>query len=112
MSGRRDRLQAALLQRVADDLRDQVVRHLIQDLVAVPLLDDGRGHLAWTESRHGFAAVALRHAVDLGVQDLGRDFEGQVLPGLGDLGELGLHCSILFGAAGQMERPVFRPAGL
>ena len=48
---RGDRLEAALAQRLADDARNQVVRDVVQDLVPVALLDDGRRHLAGPETR-------------------------------------------------------------
>ena len=33
----------------------------------------------------------MRHARDLGVDDVGFDFEGDVLAGLGNVGQFGLH---------------------
>ena len=110
--GRRDRLEAALAQRVADQARNQVVRDVVQDLVLVALPDDGRRHFARPEAGHARRArIALGHAVDLGVDDVGGNFEGEVLAGLADLGEFGLHeiimCRKLDRAEGQARLTPF-----
>ena len=87
-----DRLDAALLQRLVDGARNQVVHHVVEDLVAEPLLDDRRRHLAGTEAGDArLLGVALGDAIDLGVDDVARDLDREVLLRLADVGEFGLH---------------------
>ncbi len=64
------------LQRVADQPRDQVVRHVVQDLVLVALPDDRRGHFARPKPGHARRpGIILRDPLDLGLDDVRRDLE-------------------------------------
>jgi len=90
--GRRHGLQTPLLQGLVHEPRDQVVGHVIENLVLVALFDDGRGHLALAEAGHlGFPPVVLGHALDFCGYGIGGHLKGQVLLGLGDLGQFSLH---------------------
>ena len=96
MSGVGDRLEPALAQRLADDARNQVVRHVVQNLVLVALPDDGRRHLARAKPGHarGFACSPWPRARSRRRRRQVRNLEGDVLAGLGDVGELGLHLAV------------------
>ena len=86
-----DRLDAALLERLFDGTRDEPVHDLVEDLVAKPPLDDRRGHLSRTESGHLGLFVALRDAIDLGIDYGALDLDRDSLLGFADVGEFGLH---------------------
>ena len=97
---RRHRLQAALPEGVSDQLGNQVVGDVIQDLLPVTLLHHRGGHFTRPEPGDpGSARVTLRHAVDFGVEDVGGNFEREVLAGIGDFGELGLHPILIMSEA-------------
>ena len=90
--GRLDRLETALPQRVVDRARHQLVHDVVEDLVLEALLDDPRRHLARPEARdaRGLAVVA-RHPIDLGIDRAAVDLHDEVLAGLADVDEFGLH---------------------
>src|SRR4029079_12910620 len=74
------RLDAPLAQRVVHGARDQVVRDVMEDLIAEALADDLRRHLAGTKARdpRGLAVIA-RDPVDLGVNHGAGNFDDQLL---------------------------------
>ena len=87
-----DGLEAALAQRFVDGARNEIVRDVVENLLAEPLLDERRRNLALTESGNArLPAVAARHAVDLGVDDVAGNFDGDALLGLAEIGEFGFH---------------------
>jgi hypothetical protein len=89
---RLDRLHAPLTKGVVYGARNQIVRDVVQNLVAVPLFDDPCGRLPWTKAGNPRAArVAFGHTVDFGVDDIGRDFHAKILAGFVDVDELCLH---------------------
>ena len=80
--GRVDRLEPALAQRLVDRARNQVVRDVVENLLAEPLLDEGRRHLALAESGNArLPAVAARDAIDLRIDDVAGNFDGDALLG-------------------------------
>ena len=86
------RLDVLVAQRVADDARHEVVRDVVQDLLAKPLAHHVRRRLAGPEARNaGLPGIALRDAGDFGVDHLGRHFHRQGLLGFADVGEFDLH---------------------
>ena len=83
---------AALAQRLVDRARNQIVRDVVEDLLLEALLDDARRRLARAEARDArLARVVARDAIDLGVDDVARDFDAQVLARLVDVDEFGFH---------------------
>ena len=90
--GRVHRFDAALGERFFDRLGNQPVHHVVVDLVAEALLDHrGRG-LAGTETGQArLARVALRDAIDLGIDEVARDLDGEGLLGVGNVYEVGFH---------------------
>ncbi len=94
--GCRDGLEAALAQLVVHELRNEIVRDVVQDLILVTLPNDRRGHFARPEARHaGGARITLRDPCNFRFDDVGGDFEGEVLVRLVDFSELGLHPIIM-----------------
>ena len=94
--GRVDRLEAALAQRLVDRARDEVVRDVVENLLAESLLDEGRRHLALAESGNArLPAVAAGHAIDFCVDDVARNFDGNALLGFSEIGEFGFHYRII-----------------
>jgi hypothetical protein len=90
--GRVDRLQSFLAQRIVDGARNQIVRDVVQDLVLEALLDHARRRLAGAEAGHARAArVVACDAIDLAVDDFGRDLDAHRLARRVDVGEFGLH---------------------
>ena len=75
--GRVDRLEAALAQRLVDRAGNQIVRDVVENLLAETLLDERRRDLALPEARNaGLPAVAARDAIDLRIDDVARNFDG------------------------------------
>ena len=63
--GRIDRLETALAQRLVYGARNEIVRDVVKDLVAEPLLDESRRDFALAESGNArLTAVAARDSVD------------------------------------------------
>ena len=94
--GRVDRLEAALAQRLVDGARDQVVRDVVENLLAESLLDERRRNLALAESGNArLPAVAAGDAIDFGVDDVARNFDGNALLGFSEIGEFGFHYRII-----------------
>ena len=92
--GRVDRLEPLLAQRIVHRARDEVVRHVVEDLVLEALLDDARRRLARAEARHArLARIVARDPVDLGRDHVARDFDAHVLARRVDVDELSLHWS-------------------
>ena len=90
--GRIDRLEAALAKRLVDGARNQVVRDIMKDLLAEAFLDEGRRNLSLAETRNAsLAAVAARDALDLRIDNVARDLDGDALLGLTEIGEFGFH---------------------
>ena len=81
---------------------NEPVHHVVEDLIAEPLLDDRRRHLARPEAGDRDLLVALRDAIDLGVDDGAVDLDRDGLLGLADVGEFGLHRA--FGELGLRRR--------
>src|SRR5262249_50394707 len=87
-----DRLHAALPQGVVDRAGDQVVGHVLEDLVLVTLLDDARRRLARPEARDACApGVVAGPAVDFGVARVLRNLDAQFFSRFVDVDELGFH---------------------
>ncbi len=79
------------LQRLFHRSRNEPVHHLVEDLLAEPLLDDRRGHLARPEPGDLDLLIALGDAIDLCVDNGAVDLDGDGLLGFADVGEFGLH---------------------
>ena len=93
-----DRLDAACAKRLVDGPRDEPVRHVVEDLVAESLPNDLGRNLAGTEAWDtGGSAIVPRDLVDLGIDDGARDLDEQLLAGIGNVDELGLHGSVCCG---------------
>src|SRR5678815_2373261 len=87
-----DRLDAALLQRLFDRTRDQPVHHVVEDLVLEALLDDRGGDFPWSEPRNlRLLRIVLSDLVDLRVDDVAGDLDGERLLRFADVGEFGFH---------------------
>jgi hypothetical protein len=68
------------------------VHHVVVDLIAEALLDDRCRRLARTETgQPRLPRVILRNALDLRIDDVARDLDGQRLLGVGNVLELCLH---------------------
>ena len=91
-----DGLQAALAQHLVDGARDQIVRDVVKNLLAEPLLDERRRNLALAEPRYArLPAVAAGYAIDFGVDDVAGNFHGNALLGFSEIGEFGFHYRII-----------------
>src|SRR5207248_7100699 len=103
--GRRDGLDPAFLQRLFDGARNQVVHHVVMDLLAEALFDDVRGDLAGTEAGQPcLLRIPLGHAIDLRVDDVARDLDGDLLLSLADVLEFGFHQKV--NAKGGTRTPI------
>ncbi len=104
--GRVDGLEAALAQRFVDRARNEVVRDVVENLLAESLLDEGGRNLALAESGNArLPAVAAGYAIDLRVDDVARNFDGNALLGFTEIGEFGFHYRIIpFGSASEGVR--------
>ncbi len=113
--GRGHRLEAAFASAAPTRRGIRSLRDVVQDLVFESLPDDRRRHLARPEpGDFGRLGVALRYFGNLGRHDLRGHFEGQLLAGLTDLGELGFHQqSIMSDGPGPLlvARPGHRISG-
>ena len=93
--GRVHRLDAALGERRFDSLGDHPVHHVVVDLIAEPLLDDRRRRLARTEAGEaGLPRVALGDALDLRIDEIARDLDGEGFLRIGNVYEVGFHCRL------------------
>src|SRR5688572_2926773 len=91
------RLEAALAQRLVDRARDQVVRDVVENLLAESLLDEGGRNFALSESWDTrLPAVTAGDAIDFGVDDVARNFDGNAFLCFGEIGEFGFHFLILY----------------
>jgi hypothetical protein len=90
--GRVHRLDALLAQRVVDGPRNQLMGHVMQDLLPKPLADQPLGNFSGTEpgNARGLRVVA-RNPVDLGIHLVAGDLHVQVLARFVDVDELCLH---------------------
>ena len=90
--GCRHGFDTALLKRFADRTFDQLVRDVMKDLTLEALLDHLGRHFAWAEARDARRAAVLRcYLVDLRIDDVGRNFDHQILAGFVDVDQLGFH---------------------
>ena len=90
-----DGFHAAFPQRVVHGPRNQVVREVVKNFALVALLDDTRRRLAGTEPRHlGALRVVAREAIELGIDDIGRNFDLEILARVVDVCELCFHRGI------------------
>ena len=91
-----DGFQAALAQHLVDGARDQIVRDVVKNLLAEPLLDERRRNLALAEPRYArLPAIAAGYAIDFGVDDAAGNFHGDALLGFTEIGEFGFHYRII-----------------
>jgi len=99
------RLDAALGERFLDRLGNQPVHHVVVDLLAKTLLDHrSRGLPGPEPGQSRLAGVVLRDAIDLGVDEVARDLDGEGLLGVGNVDEICLH--------GRLQAPGFGLRGL
>ena len=109
--GRIDRLQPALAQRLVDGARNEIVGHIVKDLFAEAFLDERRRHLSLSEAGNArLPAVAPCHAIDLSVDDVARNFDGDALLRFGEIGEFGFHYWIIpcGGAPSRQQTSIVR----
>ena len=98
---RTDRFEPLLTERGVDGTGHHLVRHVVENLVLVALADNPGGHLARTEARDArLARVVARDALDLGIDQVARDFNRQALAGFVDVDEFGFHAAIFWEVRG------------
>ena len=87
-----DRLDAPLAQRFVHSGRNQIVRHVVKDLILVALFDHLGRRLAGPETGNArLARVVARDAIDFRIDHVVRDLDAQILARLVDVDNFGLH---------------------